>query len=77
LKPGGIIILLENNKGSSSETFRDMISSAGLDIVFVEFGSKREHPFFISIIWASHVAGMPCQIGRGARSFPERGLHPL
>jgi SAM-dependent methyltransferase len=46
LKPGGIIILLESNCGSTSETFRDMISSAGLEIVFVEFGSKRRTPFF-------------------------------
>jgi len=45
LKPGGIIILLENTAGSTSETFRDMISSAGLEIVFVEFGSKRRTPF--------------------------------
>jgi 16S rRNA G966 N2-methylase RsmD len=45
LKPGGIIILQENNNASTSETFRDMISSAGLDIVFVEFGSKRRTPF--------------------------------
>jgi hypothetical protein len=45
LKPGGIIILLENNYSSTSETFRDMISSAGLDIVFVEFESKRRTPF--------------------------------
>jgi methylase of polypeptide subunit release factors len=45
LKPGGIIILLENNYSSTMETFRDMISSAGLDIVFVEFGSKRRTPF--------------------------------
>jgi SAM-dependent methyltransferase len=44
LKPGGIIILRENNYFSTSETFRDMISSAGLDIVFVEFGSKRLTP---------------------------------
>ena len=48
LKPGGIIILLENNYASTSETFRDMISSAGLDIIFVEFGSKhRTHVFHV------------------------------
>jgi methylase of polypeptide subunit release factors len=45
LKPGGIIILLESSHGSTSETFRDMISSAGLEIVFVEFGAKRRTPF--------------------------------
>jgi Methyltransferase small domain len=45
LKPGGIIILQENNSYSTSETFQDMILSAGLDIVFVEFGSKRRTPY--------------------------------
>jgi hypothetical protein len=53
LKPGGIIILLESSHGSTSETFRDMISSAGLEIVFVEFGSKRRtafiHPYYLGI----------------------------
>jgi methylase of polypeptide subunit release factors len=53
LKPGGIITLVENNSGSTSETFRDMISSVGLEIVFVEFGSKRRtlyhHPYYLGI----------------------------
>jgi predicted RNA methylase len=44
LKPGGIIVLMENNYASTSETFRNMISSAGLDIVFVEYGSKHRTP---------------------------------
>jgi hypothetical protein len=44
LKPGGIIILQEDTRASTSETFRDMISSAGLEIMFVEFGSKRLTP---------------------------------
>jgi methylase of polypeptide subunit release factors len=36
LKPGGIIVLLENNRGSTAETFRSMIeAAAGLYIVFV------------------------------------------
>jgi methylase of polypeptide subunit release factors len=46
LKQGGIIILLESNYSSTSETFRDMISSAGLEIVFEEFSSKRRTPSF-------------------------------
>jgi methylase of polypeptide subunit release factors len=44
LKPGGVVILLESNKGSTSETFREMISSAGLEIVFVDFDAKRLTP---------------------------------
>src|SRR5262249_53573891 len=32
LKPGGMIVLLENNRGSTAETFRAMIEQAGLHI---------------------------------------------
>ena len=53
LKPGGIVVLLEGNHGSTSETFREMISSAGLEIVFVEFCSKRltraYHTYYLGI----------------------------
>jgi hypothetical protein len=45
LKPPGLIILQGNDNVSTSETFRDMISSVGLDIVFVAFGSKLRTPF--------------------------------
>lgn len=34
LKPGGMIVLVENNQGSTTETFRGMIEEAGLCIVF-------------------------------------------
>ena len=34
LKPGGVIILQESTRGSTAETFRDMIEQAGLTIVF-------------------------------------------
>lgn len=36
LRPRGIIVLQENNLGSTTETFREMIETAGLAIVFVE-----------------------------------------
>lgn len=53
MKPGGIVVLMEGNCGSTSETFRDMISSAGLEIVFVEFCSKRLtsvfHTYYLGI----------------------------
>jgi tRNA1(Val) A37 N6-methylase TrmN6 len=35
LKPGGVIVLQENNRGSTAETFRPMIEAAGLSIVLV------------------------------------------
>ena len=36
LNPGGLIILQENNAGSTVETFRSMIEQSGLAIVFVQ-----------------------------------------
>lgn len=35
LSPGGIIVLQENNRGSTAETFRPMIEQAGLAMIFV------------------------------------------
>jgi hypothetical protein len=45
LKPGGIIVLLENNRGSTAETFRSMIEAAGLCIVFVHNCEGRRTPY--------------------------------
>ncbi len=45
LKPGGIIVLLENNRGSTVETFRSMIEAAGLSIVFVHNCEGRRTPY--------------------------------
>ena len=36
LKPSGVICLQENNRGSTAETFRQMIEQAGLKIIFVD-----------------------------------------
>jgi len=41
MTPGGIIILQENNAGSTAETFRSMIEHSGLSIAFV-YGSAPE-----------------------------------
>jgi SAM-dependent methyltransferase len=53
LKPGGIIVLQENNRGSTVETFRSMIDDAGLSILFVEGGAPTRTPtdrfYFIGI----------------------------
>jgi SAM-dependent methyltransferase len=45
LKPGGIIVLLENNRGSTAETFRGMIEAVGLCIVFVHNCEGRRTPY--------------------------------
>ena len=34
LTAGGVIVLQENNRGSTVETFRQMIEQSGLEIVF-------------------------------------------
>jgi len=44
LKPGGIIVLQENNHGSTVETFRSMIEASGLSIVFVHNCEGRRTP---------------------------------
>jgi hypothetical protein len=44
LKPGGVIVLQENSQTSTAETFREMITQAGLEVLFVEFGPKARTP---------------------------------
>jgi predicted RNA methylase len=45
LKPGGMIVLLENNQGSTANTFREMIETAGLSIVFAHGDEGRRTPY--------------------------------
>jgi predicted RNA methylase len=45
LKPGGMIVLLENNLGSTAEAFCPMIEAAGLSIVFVHGCEGRRTPY--------------------------------
>jgi hypothetical protein len=44
LRSGGIIVLQENNLGSTTETFREMIETAGLAIVLVEGCAPQRTP---------------------------------
>jgi len=44
LCPGGIIVLQENNLGSTAETFREMIEAAGFAIVFVDGCAPQRTP---------------------------------
>jgi tRNA1(Val) A37 N6-methylase TrmN6 len=69
LKPGGVIVLQENNRGSTVETFRDMIEASDLSIVFVDKArpqrTERDWFYFIGIMrrndgppaWAAGPAG--------------------
>jgi SAM-dependent methyltransferase len=45
LKPGGLIVLQENNSGSTAETFRGMIEQAGLSVAFVHGCEGRRTPY--------------------------------
>jgi SAM-dependent methyltransferase len=45
LKPGGLIVLQENNSGSTAETFRSMIEQAGLSVAFVHGCEGRRTPY--------------------------------
>jgi len=54
LKPGGIVVLQENNRGSTAETFATMIEAAGLTTAFVaECRPKRttyDRFYFLGIV---------------------------
>ena len=67
LKPGGVIVLQENNSGSTAETFREMIEASGLKIVFVEnCAAERtaDHRFYY--LGVMHKAATPpAWIGSG------------
>jgi len=60
LAPGGVIVLQENNQGSTAETFRPMAAAAGLRVVFVENcrGTLTSQPnyFYVGIIRAGDAA---------------------
>lgn len=45
LKPGGVILIQENNHGSTIETFRQMIEEAGFSIVLVHNCEPRITPY--------------------------------
>jgi 16S rRNA G966 N2-methylase RsmD len=57
LKPGGVIVLQENNSGSTAETFRQMIEEAGLTVVFVDRCQPERtavsHFYYIGIMRAA------------------------
>lgn len=54
LEDDGVIVLQENSRGSTIETFREMIDRAGLEITFTDRDSKelttRSEFYFIGII---------------------------
>ena len=68
LAAGGVIVLQENNRGSTVETFREMIEQAGLSIAFVHGCAPRrtahDSLYFIGIVrrgdaapaWASEAS---------------------
>jgi hypothetical protein len=64
LKPGGIIVLLENNRGSTAETFRSMIEAAGLCIVFVHNCEGRRTPYTHTYLSVSRAPATPFRLGR-------------
>jgi methylase of polypeptide subunit release factors len=56
LKAGGVVVLQENNAGSTPATFGDMIAQAGLQLVFVHDASDKRtaqaHMFYLGIMRA-------------------------
>lgn len=45
LKPGGVILIQENNHGSTAETFRPMIEEAGFAIVLIRNAEPQLTPY--------------------------------
>jgi predicted RNA methylase len=60
LRPGGVVVLQENNAGSTPATFMPMIAEAGLKIVFVQDAShertERSQMFYLGIMRAADTA---------------------
>jgi predicted RNA methylase len=60
LKPGGVILLQENNAGSTVETFRPMVEESGLKVAFshgdLPFRTAQHQYYFIGIIRAGDAA---------------------
>jgi predicted RNA methylase len=54
LKPGGVIVLQENNEGSTPATFAPMIAEAGLRVVFEQDAHRdrtaQSHMFYLGIM---------------------------
>ena len=54
LTPSGVIVLQENNRGSTVETFREMIGQSGLEIVFADGNSptltKQSAFYYVGIM---------------------------
>lgn len=54
LKPGGVVVLQENNNGSTPDTFAAMIAEAGLKVVFVQDASyvrtEQSRMFYLGIM---------------------------
>jgi predicted RNA methylase len=60
LRPGGVIVLQENNAGSTVDTFRPMIEESGLAVVFTHgdlpFRTANHQYYFIGIMRAGDAA---------------------
>ena len=54
LRPGGVVVLQENNTGSTPGTFAPMIAQAGLRLVFVQDASDtrtaQSHMYYLGIM---------------------------
>ena len=72
LTAGGVIVLQENNRGSTVETFREMIGQAGLEIVFTDGYfpalTKESSFYYIGIIRRGYMPP-PWTISRVERVF--------
>lgn len=70
LSESGVIVLQENNNGSTADTFRSMIEDAGLRIAFVHNESPTRTPDhrFYYIVIARQSATLPGWVDRARRA---------
>jgi hypothetical protein len=75
----GMIVLLENNAGSTAETFRPIIEAAGFSIVFVHNCEGRRTPYpriyFIGIARRGEALPAWASAASDVHFTPESGRH--
>ena len=60
LNPSGVLVIQENNRGSTAETFREMIEASGMTIVFVHACAPKRTPddrfYYIGVMRRDDIA---------------------
>ena len=74
LKPGGVVVLQENNAGSTPATFAPMIAEAGLKLVFEQNASPTRTDGLAHVL-SRHHAACRCDTRLGGRLMRILAIH--